>query len=93
MLLNLATRSDSGTAEELLRRSFRQFQMEAALPRKEAALKILEQERDAIQVEDEAGTAEYLLMLQQLFTYKVRFCSVRFVCYSLELSRGPGVTV
>ena len=66
MLLNLATRSDAAGVEDLLRRSFRQFQMEAALPNRQAALSKLEAERDAIQLEDEASVAEYLLMLRQL---------------------------
>lgn len=72
MLLNLSLRSDATTAEHLLRLSFRQYQMEASLPHKEAALLILERERDAIQVEDEVSVAEYLLMLRQLADYKVK---------------------
>jgi ATP-dependent RNA helicase DOB1 len=71
MLLNLARMSDSHSAEDLLRRSFRQFQTEQSLPKLQQRLSDLEAQRDGIQVAEEEAVAEYLLLLRQLAGLKV----------------------
>mmetsp|Transcript_37581 Transcript_37581/g.96143 ORF Transcript_37581/g.96143 Transcript_37581/m.96143 type:complete len:1017 (-) Transcript_37581:98-3148(-) len=70
MLLNLARMSDAHTAEDLLRRSFRQFQAEQALPKLLKQLTDLEAERDSITIADEEAVSEVLLLLRQLAAMK-----------------------
>lgn len=82
MLLNLARMSDAHTAEDLLRRSFRQFQTEQALPKLLKQLTDLEAERDSITIADEEAVSEVLLLLRQLAAMKVwhgRFSDGGFV--------------
>lgn len=64
MLLNMLKVEDA-SPEELMRRSYRQFQAERALPALEAKLEALEAERDAVQIEEEESVEEYAGMQNQ----------------------------
>ncbi|EFN51100.1 hypothetical protein CHLNCDRAFT_141429 [Chlorella variabilis] len=65
MLLNLL-RVEGVEPEELMARSYRQFQMERALPQLEARVRRLEAERDGLVIEQEESVKEYLALSQQL---------------------------
>ncbi|KAI7836432.1 hypothetical protein COHA_009701 [Chlorella ohadii] len=65
MLLNLL-KVDGVDPESLMQRSYRQFQMERALPSLEARVTKLEAERDAIAIEHEDKVREFLALSQQL---------------------------
>ncbi|KAI3427412.1 hypothetical protein D9Q98_010327 [Chlorella vulgaris] len=65
MLLNLL-RVEGVEPEQLMARSYRQFQMERALPELEARVAKLEAQRDALVVEQEESVTEYLKLSQQL---------------------------
>ena len=65
MLLNIL-RTEGTAPEELMRRSYRQFQTERALPALEAQAAALEVERNGVVVQDEPRVQEYLALEQQL---------------------------
>ncbi|PRW05917.1 superkiller viralicidic activity 2-like 2 isoform B [Chlorella sorokiniana] len=65
MLLNLL-KVEGVDPESLMQRSYRQFQMERALPSLEARVAKLEAERDGIAIEQEEKVQEFLALSQQL---------------------------
>ena len=65
MLLNML-RVEGAEPEELMRRSYRQFQAERVLPALEARANALEQERDAVHIEDEDSVENYAGLKEQL---------------------------
>lgn len=71
MLLNLSCMSDTHSAEDLLRRSFRQFQTDQALPKLQQQLADLEAERDRIRIDDEEAVAEILLIMRKVAALQV----------------------
>ncbi|EIE21291.1 antiviral helicase [Coccomyxa subellipsoidea C-169] len=64
MLLNLLL-SEALEPEALLRQSFRQFQTERSLPALRARIAALQEERDAVVVEEEESVAQYAALLEQ----------------------------
>lgn len=58
-------RSEDADPEVLLGASFRQFQLQRALPALQAAVSLKESERDAIHIRDEAAVVAYAALLQQ----------------------------
>ncbi|KAI5658159.1 hypothetical protein M9H77_26952 [Catharanthus roseus] len=69
MLLN-QLRSEDGNPENLLRNSFYQFQADRAIPDLEKQIKILEEERSSIVIEEEDSLDEYYSLLQQYKSLK-----------------------
>ncbi|XP_076946551.1 DExH-box ATP-dependent RNA helicase DExH9-like isoform X2 [Bidens hawaiensis] len=69
MLLN-QLRSEDGDPENLLRNSFYQFQADRAIPDLERQMKVLQDERDSIQIEEEDSLEDYYSLLQQYKSYK-----------------------
>ena len=65
MLLNML-RVEGAEPEELMKRSYRQFQAERALPALEARADAIEAERDAIYIEDEEDVENYKGLKDQL---------------------------
>lgn len=65
MLLNLM-RVEGASPEALLRHSYRQFQLQRALPVLQQRVTALQQQHDAVQVEDESEAGRYLALLEQL---------------------------
>ena len=64
MLLNMLKVEDA-SPEELMKRSYRQFQMERTLPALQATLAALEEERDSIMIEDEEQVEKYAELVGQ----------------------------
>lgn len=65
MLINLM-KVEGASPEELMRRSYRQFQLQRSLPQLEERVEKLEEERKAVVVEDEEQVEGFLGMLQLL---------------------------
>ena len=64
MLLNMLKVPDA-SPEELMRRSYRQFQAERALPSLEAKLTALESERDSLEIDEEESVDQYASLQTQ----------------------------
>ncbi|ERN20203.1 DExH-box ATP-dependent RNA helicase DExH9 [Amborella trichopoda] len=69
MLLN-QMRCEDGNPENLLRNSFYQFQSDRALPDLEKQVKVLEEERDSIVIEEEEKLKGYYSLIQQYKSLK-----------------------
>ncbi|CAI9287231.1 unnamed protein product [Lactuca saligna] len=69
MLLN-QLRCEDGNPENLLRNSFYQFQADRAIPDLERQMKLLQEERDSIHIEEEDSLENYYSLLQQYRSLK-----------------------
>ncbi|KAF5753319.1 putative RNA helicase [Helianthus annuus] len=78
MLLN-QLRCKDGDPENLLRNSFYQFQADRAITDLERQMKVLQEERDAIHIEEEDSLENYYSLLEQ---YKNLKMDVRDIIFS-----------
>jgi ATP-dependent RNA helicase DOB1 len=77
MLLN-QMRSEESNPEELLRRSFHQFQCDRALPKLQGRVKELEEELASISIDEEDLVRNYLTLLQQLQDLRSEISSIAY---------------
>ncbi|GLT34116.1 hypothetical protein SLA2020_086570 [Shorea laevis] len=69
MLLN-QLRCEDGNPENMLRNSFYQFQADRAIPDLEKEVKVLEEERDSMKIEEEDSLKNYYNLIQQYKSLK-----------------------
>ncbi|XP_024395394.1 DExH-box ATP-dependent RNA helicase DExH9 [Physcomitrium patens] len=77
MLLN-QMRSEESNPEELLRRSFHQFQCDRALPKLQKRVKDMDEERQNIVIEEEDQVKDYRNLLEQLYSLRADIRSIAF---------------
>ncbi|KAF2294071.1 hypothetical protein GH714_007268 [Hevea brasiliensis] len=77
MLLN-QMRCEDGDPENLLRNSFYQFQADRAIPDLEKQVKVLEEERDSMIIEEEDNLKNYYDLIQQYKSLKKDVCDIVF---------------
>ncbi|XP_010533964.1 PREDICTED: DExH-box ATP-dependent RNA helicase DExH9 [Tarenaya hassleriana] len=77
MLLN-QLRSEDGDPENLLRNSFFQFQTDRAIPDLEKQVKVLEEERDSMIIEEEESLKNYYNLIQQYKSLKKEIRDIVF---------------
>ncbi|CAK9262411.1 unnamed protein product [Sphagnum jensenii] len=77
MLLN-QMRCEESNPEELLRRSFHQFQCDRALPKLQGRVKELEEELASIVIDEEDLVRDYLTLLQQLQDLRSEISSIAY---------------